>query len=98
MAAFYKLILMSYSWNLQNDMQSIMLFTATLTYKSVCKTYLIVSDSQDKSKDTVAVSVDFIYNHFDNPRAVHDIIWSDALLSEFQNKFIVKFLQSFRQT
>ena len=98
MAAFYKLILMSYSWDFQNDMQSIMLFTATLTYKSACKTYLIVSDSQDKSKDTVAVSVDIIYNHFDNPRAVHDIIWSDALLSEFQNKFIVKFLQSFSQT
>ena len=55
--------------------QSVMLFTKQLTYKSVCKTYLIVSASHDKGKDTVVVFVYFLYNHFDDPRAVHDIIW-----------------------
>ena len=75
-----------------------MLFTAALTYKSVCKTYLIVSNSHGKGKDTVAVFVDFLYNHFDDPGAVHDIIWSDGLASYFKNSFIVKFLQSLSQT
>ena len=105
MATFYKLILMCYSCKYQNEIQSavwchqsVMLFTAALTYKSVCKTYLIVSDSHDKGKDTVAVFVDFLYNHFDDPGAAHDIIWSDGLPSEFKNSFIVKFLQSLSQT
>ena len=52
-----------------------MLFTAALTYKSVCKTYLIVSDN-DKGKDTVAVFVD-LFVDFDDPGSVQDIIWSD---------------------
>ena len=60
--------------------------------------HLIVSDSHDKNKDTVAVFVNFFYNHFDDLGAVHDIIWSYGLSSEFKNKFIVKFLQSYHQT
>ena len=73
--------------------QSVMLSTTALTYKSVCKTYLIVSDSHDKDKDTVAEFVDFLGNHFDKPGAVHDIIWSDGPSSEFKKKFMLKFLQ-----
>ena len=58
-----------------------MLFTTALTYKSVCKTYLIVSDS-DKREDIVAVFADFLYNHFDDPGAVNDM-WLNGPLSEF---------------
>ena len=63
--------------------QSVMLLTTALTYKSVCKTYLIVSDSHGKCKDTIAVFVDFLYNHFNDPGAATDIIWSDGPSSEF---------------
>ena len=70
-----------------------MLFTTTWTYKSVCKTYLIiVLDSHDKGKGAAAMIVDFIYNQFDDPEAVR-IIWSDGPSSELKNKFMVKFLQ-----
>ena len=56
--------------------QIAMLSTTALTYKSVCKTYLIiVSDRRDEVKDTVAVFVGFLYNRCDHPGAVHDIIW-----------------------
>ena len=55
---------MIYSCEYQNEIQSdlwslrnVMLFTAALTYKSVCKTFLIVSDSHDKGKDTIGVFV-----------------------------------------
>ena len=54
--------------------------------------HLIVSKSCDKGKDTVAVLVDFLYNHFDDPGTVHDIIWLDGPSSEFTNKLMVKFL------
>ena len=75
-----------------------MFFTTALTYKSVCKTHLIiVSGSHDKVKDNIAVFVDFLYNHFDDPGAVHNIIWSDGPSSEFKNKFMLKFLQSLNQ-
>ena len=49
--------------------------------------------SDSHGKGTVAVFVDFLYNHFDDPGAVHDLIGSDGPSSEFKNKFIVKFLQ-----
>ena len=51
--------------------------------KSVYKT--IVSNSHARGKDTVAVFVDFLYNHFDDPGAVHDIIWSHGPSSDFKN-------------
>ena len=73
-----------------------MLFTAALTFKSVCKIFN-VSDHHDKGKDTVVVFVDFLYNHLVDPGAVRDIIWSDGPSSEFKNKFMVKFLQSLSQ-
>ena len=53
-------------------------------------------DSHGKGKDAVAMFVDFLYNHFDDPRAVN-IIWSNGPTSEFKNKFMVKFLQSHSQ-
>ena len=59
--------------------------------------FLIVSDSRDKGKDTVAVFIDFIYNHFGATDAMEDIIWSDGPTSEFKNKCMVKFLQSLSQ-
>ena len=62
-----------------------------------CKTVLIVSESRDKGKDTVAVFIDFLYNHFGATDAMEDIIWSDGPTSEFKNKYMVKFLQSLSQ-
>ena len=72
-----------------------MLFITALTHKSVCKTYAIVSVSH--GNDTVVVFVDFPYNHFGDPGAVYDAIWSDGPSSEFKRKFVVKFLQSLSQ-
>ena len=51
-----------------------------------------MSDS-DKGEDMVAVSLDFLYNEFDDSGAAHEIIWSDGSSSAFKNKFMVKFLQ-----
>ena len=45
---------------------------------------------------TIAVFVYFLYNHSDDPGAVH-IVWSDGSSSELKNKFMVKFLQSLSQ-
>ena len=39
-----------------------------------------------------AMFVDFLYDHFDDPGAVH-IIWSDGPSSEIKNKFMVKFFE-----
>ena len=52
-----------------------------------------MSDSHDEGKDILAVFLDFLYNHFDNPGSVRDVICSDGPSSEFKNKFTVKFLQ-----
>ena len=41
----------------------------------------------------VAVFVDFLYNHFDDPGAEHDNIWSDRSSSEFKNKLMANFFQ-----
>ena len=56
-----------------------------------------MSDSHNKGKDNVAVFTDFLYNHFDDPGAVHDDKWSDGPSSESKNKFILKFLQLLSQ-
>ena len=56
-----------------------------------------MSDRHHKVKDTVTVFVDFLYNHFDDPGAVHDTVWSGGPSSEFKNKFMVKSLQSLSQ-
>ena len=97
-------IAVSYSCEYQNEIQSalwshesVMLFTAAMAYKAECKTFLIVSDSRDKGKGTVAVFIDFLYNHFGATDAMEDIIWSDGPTSEFKNKYMVKFLQSLSQ-
>ena len=95
---------MSYSCEYQNEIQSVlwshesvMSFTAAMTYKAECKTFLIVSDSRDKGKDTVTVFIDFLYSHFGATDATEGIIWSDGPSSEFKNKYMVKFLQSLSQ-
>ena len=41
-----------------------------MTYKSVGKTQEIVSDNHDQGKDTVALFIDFLCNHFDDADAV----------------------------
>ena len=70
-----------------------MRFTAALTYKSVCKTYLITSYSHDKGKYSVAVFVDFHYNHFDIPGAVHIHCKVPSITqSEAQKTFLIEML------
>ena len=44
----------------------------------MCIIYWTVSDSHDKGKDTVAVFVESLYNHSDDPGVVHDNISSDG--------------------
>ena len=39
------------------------------------------------------MSVDLLYNDFDDPGATHEIIWSDGSSSAYKIKFMVKFLQ-----
>ena len=41
-----------------------------------------MSDS-DKGEDMVAVSLDFLYNEFDDPGAAHEIVWSDGFMDGF---------------
>ena len=41
-----------------------------------------MSDS-DKGEDMVAVSLDFLYNEFDDSGAAHEIIWSDGFMDGF---------------
>ena len=84
---------MSYSCEYQNEIhsalwsrESVMLFTAAMTYKAECKTFLVVSDLTVTGKDTAAVFIDFLYNHFGATDAMEDIIWSDGPTSEFKNK------------
>ena len=40
--------------------------------------------------------IDLLYDHLDNPGAVH-VIWSDGPSSESKNRFMVKFFQSHSQ-
>ena len=42
--------------------------------------------------------VDFLCDHIDDPVAVHDILCSNGLSSEFKNEFKVKVLQSLSLT
>ena len=95
---------MSYSCECQDEVQSalwsresVMLFTAAMTYKSHCQIYLIVSDSRDKQKDTVTVFIDFLYENCCVHKSEENITWSDRPTSEFKNKFMVKFLQILSQ-
>lgn len=68
-----------------------MLFATALTYKSVYKIYLIVSDS-DRGKDIVALLLDFLCNHFDDSGEVHDLICSDRSCSIIQSGWKKTFL------
>ena len=95
---------MSYSCEYHNEVQgalwsreSVMLVTAVMTYKSQCQTYLIVSDSREKGKDTVAVFIDFLYENCCAHKCEEYIIWSDGPTYEFKNKFMAKFLQILSQ-
>ena len=76
--------------------ESEMLFTPAMTYKAECKTFLTVSDSRDKGKDTATVFIYFLYNHFGVTEAMEDI-WSDRPTSKFKNKFKAKCFQSLSQ-
>ena len=76
---------MNYSCEYQNEVQSVlwrrgsvMLFTAAVTYKDTCKTYLICSNSCDKGKNTIAVFLSTLYELTENDGQghLHEIMWS----------------------
>lgn len=94
---------MNYSCEYQNEVQSalwsrasVALFTAATIYNGMCKTFLICSDTRDKTKDTVAVFVDHLYNNYlfrDSCSATEEAIWSDGPSSEFKNRYMMRLLQ-----
>ncbi|KAF8793879.1 hypothetical protein HNY73_001911 [Argiope bruennichi] len=92
---------MSYSCEWQSEIQSalwsrenVTLFTAALFEKNhKTQSYLIVSDTKDKSKLSVSAFIlkllEIIKFQANKPKL---IIWSDGPSSEFKNKFICYFL------
>jgi len=93
---------MNYSCEYQNEVQSalwsrgsVMLFTAAVTYKTDCKTYLICSNSSDKGKNTIAVFLSTLYELIEDGSRdpQHEIIWSDGPSSEFKNRFMVHLIK-----
>ena len=92
---------MAYSCEYQNEIQSalwsrnsINLFTAALYSNNLpCKSFLIVTNSQDKGKDSVFVFVNklinLLPNFSDNEKL---IIYTDGPSNEFKNRFIVKMI------
>lgn len=79
--------------------QSVTLFTAAVFEKQKTKCYLIVSDTKDKSKQTVSAFITKLIEHIEfesiKPKLV---VWSDGPSSEFKNKFICYFIHILSNT
>ena len=95
---------MNYSCEYQDEVQSalwsrasVTLFTAAAMHDGQCKTFLICSNTKEKTKDTVAVFLDHLYeNHLipDTPvSSVEEVIWTDGPSSEFKNKFMIHLIR-----
>ena len=90
---------MNYSCEYQEEVQSapwsrasVTLFTAAAMNDGKCKTFLICSDTKEKTKDTIAVFVDHLCEKHlipDTVSATEEVIWTDGPSSEFINKFMV---------
>ena len=74
--------------------QSVNLFTAALYHKNEkCRSYLVVTHSQDKGKDSVYVFMMKLIKLFPSLGSnAKLVIYTDGPSSEFKNKFMVKFL------
>lgn len=89
---------MAYSCEYQNEIQSALwsrssvnLFTAAL-YSNLepCKSFLVVTDSQDKGKDAVYTFMLKLASFIDFKEGDDFIIYTDGPSSEFKNKYMVK--------
>ena len=92
---------MAYSCEYQSEVQSALwsrqsvnLFTAALYHKNEkCRSYLVVTDSQDKGKDSAYVFMMKLIKLFPSLGSnAKLVIYTDGPSSEFKNKFMVKFL------
>ena len=89
---------MAYSCDYQNEVQSalwsrkcINLFTAALYSKSlVCEPFLIITDSQDKGKNSVFTFINALTDYIQFEKGDMLIIYTDGPSSEFKNRYIVK--------
>ena len=89
---------MAYSYGYQNEFQSslwsqkcINLFTAALCSKSqVCQPFLIITDSQDKGKNSVFPFINDLTDYIQFEKGGMLIIYTDGASSEFKNRYIVK--------
>ena len=95
---------MAYQCEYQNEIQSALwsrgsvnLFTAASMYKGHCQTYLFTTNSKHKDKNSILVSVEYIYVNFllknDNNKLVVEIIWTDGPSSDRKNKYTVEILR-----
>ena len=95
---------MAYQCEYQNEIQSALwsrgsvnLFTAASMYKGHCQTCLFTTNSKHKDKNSILVSVEYIYVNFllknDNNKLVVEIIWTDGPSSDRKNKYTVEILR-----
>eukprot|EP00116_Pleurobrachia_bachei_P001765 sb/3462027/ len=88
---------MSYITEQQDEVQAglwsrttVMLFTAAVWFRGVVTTYLIVSDSTVKDKDTISNFLVKLFETFpEQTPPPREIIWSDGPSAEFKNKYMV---------
>lgn len=91
---------MAYSCEYQKEIQSALwgresvnLFTAAFYHgNEPCKSYLIVTDSQDKGKDTVSTFIRELLLAEETRLKKKLIIYTDGPSGEFKNKFMIKLL------
>ena len=89
---------MAYSCEHQNEIQSALwsrssvnLFTGALYSKGRgCQCFLIVTDSQDKGKDSVFTFISKLSEHIRFEQNDTFVIFTDGPTSEFKNRFMVK--------
>ena len=89
---------MAYSCDYQNEVLSalwsqkcINLFTAALYSKSrVCQPFLIITDSQDKGKNSIFTFITALTDYIQFEKGDMLVIYTNGPSSEFKNRYIVK--------
>jgi len=80
------------------DRESINLFTAAFYHgNEACKSYLIVTDSQDKGKDAVNTYLKELIRREEQNLKQKLVIFTDGPSAEFKNRFMVKLLVDLSQ-
>lgn len=90
---------MNYTCEWQGEVQSalwsrksVTLFTAAMFDAKNTKCFLIVSDTRDKTKNTVAVFLTNLLYMIETKSKPKLIIWTDGPSSEFKNRYMAYFL------